>query len=225
MSKQCLAIPRATLERYDFWDDLLQKSALALPTETLQHLIADIDCAKMFYDRYGEHGIEQDSSLQQIICYGVLRQGNKFLVYQRPHDTAVYHEGRLASKLSAGVGGHIEPSDASIMESLYREIDEEMRFIRGKKVITLVNDKGKLADWAQFRILGLLKEEDEEVGKMHMGIAVEVQIDPDIQATIREGENLESWMLTRAAYDQMVSSGAAYPETWTTYMLDKLLFA
>lgn len=223
MSKQCLAVPRSALEQYDFWHELLQKSALALPVEKMGRLIADIDRAKAFFDRYGDHGIENDPSLQQIICYGLIRRGDQFLVYQRPHDTTVYHEERLASKLSAGVGGHVEPSDASIMESLYREIDEEVLFTRDEVPVQLVGHGGKLAGWAQFRLLGLLKEEDEEVGKMHMGIAVEVQIDFDIQATIREGENLASWMLTRAEYDRMVSSGAAYPETWTTYMLEKLV--
>lgn len=35
------------------------------------------------------------------------------------------NEERLAGKVSLGVGGHMEPSDGSRMDALYRELDEE----------------------------------------------------------------------------------------------------
>lgn len=102
---------------------------------------------------------EEDPGHKQIIPYAIFRHGDKFLHYVRGGGSG---EKRLASKGSIGIGGHINDIDyaaSSLDQDTYttgvnREIDEELNLS---------------GDHTQ-EILGLINDDSNEVGQVHLGV-------------------------------------------------------
>ena len=102
---------------------------------------------------------EDDPGHKQIIPYVIFRHGEKFLHYVRGGGSG---EKRLASKGSIGIGGHINDIDyaaSSLDKDTYttgvnREIDEELNLS---------------GDHTQ-EILGLINDDSNEVGQVHLGV-------------------------------------------------------
>jgi len=102
---------------------------------------------------------EEDPGHKQIIPYAIFRHGDKFLHYVRGGGSG---EKRLASKGSIGIGGHINNIDyaaSSLDQDTYttgvnREIDEELNLS---------------GDHTQ-EILGLINDDSNEVGQVHLGV-------------------------------------------------------
>ena len=141
---------------------------------------------------------EEDPSFKQIIPYAIFRHQDRFLHYVRGGGSG---EKRLASKGSIGIGGHINDTDfaaASLDKDTYtngveREIDEEL----------------SIADGHTQEILGLLNDDSNEVGQVHLGVVHLVTLESDQveagEAVIEElqfltlgelqerKEQLESW--------------------------------
>lgn len=100
--------------------------------------------------------MENDPSFKQLIPYCLFRHGEQFFHYKRGTKQG---EGRLHSKRSIGVGGHISSDDRDLRGSVYldamhREIDEEVY------LETTYRDS----------CVGLLNDDETEVGKVHLGI-------------------------------------------------------
>ena len=70
---------------------------------------------------------EYDTTVRQIIPYGILRRGGKYFLLRRLKGQT---EARLHHKLSLGLGGHINPSEEDaadpIEAGLRRELAEEV---------------------------------------------------------------------------------------------------
>lgn len=114
--------------------------------------------------------LEESPSFRQIIPYTVLVSqkdgGVKILAYSR---TSAGGETRLHSKVSIGVGGHIDLTDArtnpegrfdldaTIMDATIREITEELGEI---------NDHVVYRKWA-----GIIIDNENPVGQVHIGMA------------------------------------------------------
>ena len=102
---------------------------------------------------------EDDPRHKQIIPYVIFRHGEKFLHYVRGGGSG---EKRLASKGSIGIGGHINDRDyaaSSLDKDTYttgvnREIDEELNLSGGHTQ----------------EILGLINDDSNEVGQVHLGV-------------------------------------------------------
>ena len=62
--------------------------------------------------------VEQDTSFKQLIPYCIFRCGDEVFHYKRGNTQG---EGRLHSKRSIGIGGHISSDDQNQSESAYRE--------------------------------------------------------------------------------------------------------
>lgn len=100
--------------------------------------------------------VEEDPSFKQLIPYCVFRHAGKVFHYTRGKEQG---EGRLHSKISLGVGGHISAEDQTSGSSVYRvamrrEIEEEV-FLESaftERCVALIND------------------DLTEVGKVHLGI-------------------------------------------------------
>ncbi|MDB2497131.1 hypothetical protein OAK74_00135 [bacterium] len=111
---------------------------------------------------------EEDPSFKQIIPYAIFRYQDRFLHYVRGGGSG---EKRLASKGSIGIGGHINDTDfaaASLDKDTYtngveREIDEEL----------------SIADGHTQEILGLLNDDSNEVGQVHLGVVHLVTLESD----------------------------------------------
>ncbi len=111
---------------------------------------------------------EQDPSHKQLIPYCVFAYGGKVLRYTRGGSSG---EKRLAAKMSIGIGGHVNDSDvgvdgfdeAAYTTSVHREISEELHI------------NGTYTD----RIIGLINDDSNEVGKVHLGVVHLVTLNTD----------------------------------------------
>src|SRR5437879_6536621 len=100
--------------------------------------------------------MENDPSYKQLIPYCVFRHEGQLFHYKRGK---LQGEGRLHSKRSIGVGGHISSKDKNLfgsvyLEAMHREIGEEVH------LETTYRDT----------CVGLLNDDETEVGKVHLGI-------------------------------------------------------
>jgi len=148
------------------------------------------------FQRRGD--IEEDPTIKQPIPYIVVRHEDKVLVYNRGNKGG---EGRLADLFSIGVGGHINPDDATtdepfevVLSGATRELTEELTL------------DGTLPHH-QIRFLGLLSTDDTPVNAVHFGVILEarfktiVGIDGSdelqrhrwVPVTKLNNYNLESW--------------------------------
>jgi predicted NUDIX family phosphoesterase len=145
---------------------------------------------------------EDDPTLKQLIPYVVVRDGALVYLMER---TAAGGDARLHGKASIGVGGHLNPVDDGqdpLTDGLRREWSEEL-----------------VADWEpEFRLVGLLNDDSNPVGSVHLGVVFEVRADGR-PVEVRERDKLTGRFATadevRAAWDRM--------ETWSRLVADHLL--
>lgn len=110
---------------------------------------------------------EEDANFKQLIGYVVVCSQGKILTYTRGKSGG---ESRLHAKLSIGVGGHINPLDATgscgletYRAALLRELKEELH---------LPHD----IDPAKLECLGVINDDSNSVGKVHLGIVHLLQL-------------------------------------------------
>ena len=99
---------------------------------------------------------EEDASYKQLIPYCLFMHDGRIFNYRRGKAGG---EGRLHSKRSIGIGGHISSTDRlggdrRYGEAMHREISEEV-FIEGG---------------FQDRCVGLINDDESAVGRVHLGI-------------------------------------------------------
>ena len=128
---------------------------------------------------------EDDPSHKQIIPYAIFHHDGKFLHYVRGKKSG---EQRLASKGSIGIGGHINTTDHSPeplgQETYHRGVERE------------VNEELKIGGGYVQRTVALLNLDDNEVGRVHLGVVHLFDLETDvIAANESEIANLE--FLTR----------------------------
>lgn len=145
---------------------------------------------------------EEDAAFKQLIPYVVVRDGALVYLMER---TAAGGDPRLHGKASIGVGGHLNPVDEGedpLADGLRREWAEEL-----------------VADWKPaFRLVGLLNDDTNPVGSVHLGVVFEVDA-AGRGVEVRERDKLTGRFATltevRAAWDRM--------ETWSRLVVEHLL--
>jgi predicted NUDIX family phosphoesterase len=121
--------------------------------KNIDGFIEIIKSNKEFRPRYL---MEEDLSFKQVIPYIVFQANNKIFVMQRQDKAS---EQRLKNKLSIGIGGHIRITDVdsdSIIDWAKREYNEEVIF----------------DDNFDAQIIGLVNDESDFVGKVHIGVVI-----------------------------------------------------
>ncbi|MCJ7804948.1 hypothetical protein MUP35_04445 [Patescibacteria group bacterium] len=231
---QCLVVKKEILEKTDFWSKIPRNNEgklfgfLKLKPQEIDNFLTIIEKNKEFKEREGKEGIENRPEWQQIIFYGLIRQGNKFFAYQRGGEDSSYVETRLYGKISVGIGGHIEPFDTGLPDSLYRELDEEMVFKKNGQEINLKNQEGKVtkkgfANLADIDITGLIKYETDEVGEVHLGLACEINLlDPDLTLEIKKEENIEGRIVNLKEYQDWAKREGVTVEFWTQIFIEEI---
>jgi predicted NUDIX family phosphoesterase len=117
----------------------------------LAEAIAAIDLHGRFEPR---SEMEADPAFKQVIPYLVLRDGERWFLMRRSSAGA---DARLHERWSIGVGGHLNPGDRDLAGGLEREWREELA-----------------ADFVPpFRPVGLLNDDDTDVGTVHFGVVYE----------------------------------------------------
>ena len=155
------------------------------------------------HGRFLERSVaEEDPTHKQLIPYVVVRDGDAVFLMER---TDAGGDPRLHRKASIGVGGHLNPVDEGedpLMVGLHREWAEEL-----------------IADWRpEFRLVGLLNDDSNPVGSVHLGVVFEVEADGR-PVEVRETNKLTGRFVAPgevlAAWDRM--------ETWSQLVAAELL--
>lgn len=137
---------------------------------------AELNCFEQSRYRFARRReIEYDFSLKQVIPYVIVFDlMNNILIYRRRGT-----ETRLHNLWSLGIGGHINDTDrvpfnfkATLFSGMKRECFEELG--------TTVND---------FSLIGIINEEQTDVGHSHIGIVFCTQISYDLPAS----DELKDW--------------------------------
>lgn len=170
-----------------------------------------------FETRLARHGFyveraraEREPAWKQIIPYSVVvrAQGEREVLLMKRLRTG--GEGRLFDKLSIGVGGHLNPCDQPaqagalpLAAGTQRELEEELE-LDGPCAITSV---------------GILNDDANPVGAVHLGLVQVVTVDGD--ARIREREVLEGSFTSPAELRRLLRAGADF-ETWSKALVERL---
>lgn len=155
---------------------------------------------------------ERDPQFKQLIPYALFTWTDEsgeiwIFAYLRGKGQG---EKRLVSKWSVGVGGHVNESDARSSESVglfdagaRREIDEEV-----------VLDANVLS----FHKVGLVNDDETEVGRVHLGVVCRVELDaPKLRSN--EPDLLEARFRPVSELLREVKEDPARFESWTTLAL------
>jgi predicted NUDIX family phosphoesterase len=159
---------------------------------------------------------ERTPSLKQVIPYSIIVCDERVLLFQR---LATGGEKRLHGKLSIGIGGHINPEDldegqrspssdkkparSPIAAGTRREIAEELD-VRGTYTV---------------RSVGLLNDDSNPVGAVHVGVVQVVYVDGSVE--IRERDQLEGRLVTVDELQTLLDGGANF-ETWSRLLVPRL---
>jgi len=116
------------------------------------------------YQEFMPRGImETDHTYKQIIPYLIFKHQDSYFLMQR---SAHASETRLQNKYSLGIGGHMRKADmegSTIFEWAQREFHEEVSYSGNVTVKTI----------------GLLNDDSNEVGKVHLGLVLLLEGDSD----------------------------------------------
>ena len=114
--------------------------------------VLDVIASEARFEPRGQ--MEHDPSWKQIIPYLVLRDGPEYFLMRR---TKAGGDARLHDRYSIGVGGHVNPGDGGVWGGLRREWQEEIE-----------------AEFEpEFSLVGLLNDDETDVGSVHLGIVIE----------------------------------------------------
>lgn len=129
---------------------------------------------------------EEDATYKQPIPYAVIKQGDKYFGYTRLTGGG---EARLHGAISLGVGGHMneiegmqmDTFDNVLLENLRRELNEELN-------IDYVDGGAVRMDT---EIIGLINDDTNEVGRVHLGILAFINVSENAIITVAETDQLE----------------------------------
>lgn len=194
VTEQVLVLPRERIPRGCDFTGL--RAATAADLRALQDAVR---ARGVFMDR---PVAEQDPSWKQLIPYVVVRDESAVFLMER---TSAGGDPRLHRKASIGVGGHLNPVDAGadpLMAGLHREWAEELQ-----------------AEWEpEFRLVGLLNDDSNPVGSVHLGVVFLVEA-AGRPVAVRELDKLSGRMAgaadVLAAWDRL--------ETWSQLVAGHLL--
>lgn len=166
----------------------------------------DIFNALSEYEVKRRGDMEEDSKFKQLISYCLLEnEKGEILVYERLSGGG---EERLHGQSSIGVGGHMNDvmGADSINEVLrvnaQRELEEEVGLAK--------------EDYQNMEYLGFINDDNNEVGKVHMGIVFKITVSTtDVEA--KETDTLRIKWVEKGSiesYDDF--------ETWSALILQDL---
>lgn len=155
---------------------------------------------KMHQEFHPRSLMEADPNYKQIIPYLIFTHNNKFFLMERAKKAS---EQRLQSKLTLGIGGHIRKEDitgASIFDWARREFHEEVSYAGNLSITPL----------------GILNDDSNEVGKVHVGFVLLLKGD---SAEISVKSELKSGFFATKAECLKVKERM---ETWSQIVLEQL---
>lgn len=153
-----------------------------------------------------ENNAEINTDFKQPIPYIMISRGDKIFVYERLSQGG---ESRLHNKLSLGVGGHMNPEEGDFDKQLFinmnRELEEEL-------IITTTS--------STLVYTGLINDDENEVGRVHLGILGAMVLPINATVEVREVDQLRGFWLSiddlkkPEIYDRL--------ESWSQIAVDTL---
>ncbi|AYK08013.1 hypothetical protein [Brevibacillus laterosporus] len=200
MDEQILVVKRTEL----FDNERLAFQGIEKEPDRITRLMSNISS---HYSVMRRGDAEEDQSFKQPIPYVVIRKGNELFMYKRLSGGG---EVRLHDKLSLGTGGHMNDEKSSSFEevleiNLLRELEEELDI--------------QAAD-REFNTIGFINDDVEEVGKVHIGLLVTLDLDEDATVSVREIDQLEGKWTTIEELLQPDIYGRL--ESWSKFVVDVL---
>ncbi|KAF6537418.1 MULTISPECIES: hypothetical protein [Bacillus] len=202
MDEIILAAPRSDV----FQNEMLTFQGVNSEDERIVNIMAQIE-AHFFEIRRGD--AEEDPRFKQPIPYVVIRRDDEVFVYER---LAGGGESRLHNKLSLGFGGHMNPMEgaASFSEVLKQNTDRELAeelYIREEDKLNIVT-------------LGLINDDENDVGKVHIGILSALQLASAAQVEVKEKDQIAGrWMKLSELKEENVYQRL---EAWSQFVADIL---
>ena len=112
--------------------------------------------------------MEEDPSYKQLISYCIITNNDETLVYKRLEGGG---ETRLHGLLSIGVGGHMNDVEAEA------DIDGKLRVNAARE---LEEEVGLSADDVKnIEVHGLINDDGNDVGKVHIGLVLKIDVEKD----------------------------------------------
>lgn len=156
--------------------------------------------------------VEDDPTYKQLISYTLFTADKRIFVMKR---LSTQSEGRLHGLLSIGVGGHMNPvpeipwpdrrriSDLKniLLANTFREIREEVAIAGNPPV----------------GILGLLNDDQNEVGRVHLGVVSVVRLPSPLLAVKEKDKMLGMWV----EFSKVSHLGGTF-ESWSSLLLSTL---
>ncbi len=154
---------------------------------------------------------ERTPAWKQVIPYTLIARGDELLLSRRSKRGG---EARLHDKLSIGVGGHINPEDLGdakalrrdpIAQGTRRELDEELELEGGYSI----------------RAVGILNDDSNPVGAVHVGLVQMLELEAGSTALIRETDVLEGTFVAHSRLVSLLAEGENF-ETWSAQLIRRL---
>lgn len=152
-TEQVLVVPTAEFHRLGYFQ--------GFSPEVDRYLPELLESDQLRYRPRGE--MEEDPSFKQLIPYVVFRYrtGNQVHLFQYCRGKG-QGETRLRAKRSVGVGGHISTLDSTTGETGTGVYEEGLR--------RELNEEVDIQTGYTRNCVGLINDDDTEVGKVHLGI-------------------------------------------------------
>ncbi|MGG1006851.1 hypothetical protein [Bacillus velezensis] len=202
MDEIILAAPRSDV----FQNEMLTFQGVNSEDERIVNIMAQIE-AHFFEIRRGD--AEEDPRFKQPIPYVVIRRDDEVFVYER---LAGGGESRLHNKLSLGFGGYMNPMEgtASFTEVLKQNTDREL----AEELYIREEDKQNIVT------LGLINDDENDVGKVHIGILSALQLASAAQVEVKEKDQIAGrWMKLSELKEENVYQRL---EAWSQFVADIL---
>ncbi|AVB11387.1 hypothetical protein C3438_18770 [Bacillus velezensis] len=202
MDEIILAAPRSDV----FQNEMLTFQGVNSEDERIVNIMAQIE-AHFFEIRRGD--AEEDPRFKQPIPYVVIRRDDEVFVYER---LAGGGESRLHNKLALGFGGHMNPMEgaASFSEVLKQNTDREL----AEELYIREEDKQNIVT------LGLINDDENDVGKVHIGILSALQLASAAQVEVKEKDQIAGrWMKLSELKEENVYQRL---EAWSQFVADIL---
>lgn len=202
MDEIILGAPRSDV----FQNEMLTFQGVNSEDERIVNIMAQIE-AHFFEIRRGD--AEEDPRFKQPIPYVVIRRDDEVFVYER---LAGGGESRLHNKLSLGFGGHMNPMEGAVAfsEVLKQNTDREL----AEELYIREEDKQNIVT------LGLINDDENDVGKVHIGILSALQLASAAQVEVKEKDQIAGrWMKLSELKEENVYQRL---EAWSQFVADIL---
>lgn len=177
MDEKILVVDRETLFE--------QESLMFQGVQTNERIVTYLMKKFMHYEEVRRGDAETNEEWKQPIPSVIIKRGDEVFVYKRLRAGG---ESRLHDQLSLTVGGHmnrindVQNWGTNLVMNVQRELYEEVAVEGPHKLPTLI---------------GLLNDDSDEVGRVHIGILFVLEIPEGTKVSVREVDKLEGYWLRK----------------------------